>query len=70
MQWSKEQIRNSKIHIEECKRALEEAIVSPKNNESLLKTISSDLHKAYKAEEELWRQMSRLLWLELKIQEL
>lgn len=65
IQWNKEQNRNSRTQIEKLKRALEEAMVSPQNKEQLISSINKELQKAYRAEEEFWRQRSRILWLSL-----
>ncbi|KAG2289208.1 hypothetical protein Bca52824_048812 [Brassica carinata] len=41
------------------------ALVNPVNDGELIQKITADLDAAYLAEEEYWRQRSRLLWLRL-----
>lgn len=53
------------MQIERLKQALEEAMVSPAHDDMLLKSIYQKLLKAYKNEEEYWKQRSRILWLSL-----
>lgn len=48
IQWTKEQRLNSKVQIEKLKIDLEEAMVSPLHDDLLLKSINSELLKAYK----------------------
>lgn len=40
-------------------------MISPQNNIELLQSINNELQKAYQAEENFWRQRSRVLWLSL-----
>ncbi|WZY68165.1 hypothetical protein YC2023_000405 [Brassica napus] len=65
VEWSKQQNRNSRIIIEQKKLELEEALSSSVNDLALIHQINSALNEAYKAEEDHWRQRSRLLWLRL-----
>ena len=65
MEWSKQQNCNSRLTIELKKQELEEALSSRVNDLTLIHQINSDLNDAYQAEEEHWRQRSRLLWLRL-----
>ncbi|KAG2309218.1 hypothetical protein Bca52824_028966 [Brassica carinata] len=46
-------------------RRLEAALTNPVNDSMLIQQINDDLNAAYQAEEEYWRQRSRLLWLQL-----
>lgn len=63
--WNKTQQRNSQEIIEQKKRELNAALVSPSNDTALIQDIATKLNAAYLAEEEYWRQRSRLLWLKL-----
>ncbi|KAL0744395.1 hypothetical protein Bca4012_085908 [Brassica carinata] len=63
--WNKTQQRNSQEMIEQKKWELNEALSSPRNDTALIQTISEALNAAYLAEEEYWKQRSRLLWLKL-----
>lgn len=65
VEWSKQQNCNSRLTIELKKQELEEALSSRVNDLTLIHQINSDLNDAYQAEEEHWRQRSRLLWLRL-----
>lgn len=64
-EWSKKQYRNSREIIEKKQLQLEEAQTSPSNDRDLISKISNELNSAYIAEEEYWKQRSRLLWLSL-----
>ncbi|WZZ22713.1 hypothetical protein YC2023_124100 [Brassica napus] len=63
--WNKTQQRNSQRIIEEKKRELDAALSSRLNDTVLIQNISEKLNAAYLAEEEYWKQRSRLLWLKL-----
>ena len=63
--WNKAQQRNSQKTIEIKKRELNEALSSLVNDTVLIQDISEKLNAAYLAEEEYWKQRSRLLWLKL-----
>ncbi|XP_056842856.1 uncharacterized protein LOC130507579 [Raphanus sativus] len=63
--WNKTQHRNSQRVIEQKKWELNKALSSPANDTALIQNISEALNAAYLAEEEYWRQRSRLLWLKL-----
>ena len=65
VRWNKEKQRNSRKIIEERRKDLEEAMTSNCNDPPLLDIINQELKEAYKAEEEYWRQRSRILWLSL-----
>lgn len=65
VKWSKEQRANSRVCIEKNKADLEIAMTSPINNDALIRAINENLSKAYKAEEDYWKQRSRILWLTL-----
>lgn len=64
-EWNKNQHRNSRIIIEEKKAALETALTSSDNDRTLIGKISTELKEAYAAEENYWKQRSRLMWLRL-----
>ena len=51
--------------INQSKRELDTALASPNNDTTLIQGISAKLNAAYLAEEEFWKQRSRLLWLKL-----
>lgn len=61
--WSREKQRNSQKLIEQKKMELEQAMVSPENNDDLLAKINLDLTEAYKLGEGYWKQRSRIMWL-------
>lgn len=63
--WNKTQQRNSQRTIEQKKRELDKALSSPANDTVLIESIAEKLNAAYLAEEEYWKQRSRLLWLKL-----
>lgn len=65
VEWSKAQNRNSRLLIDQKKQELDLALTSPTNDVELIHKLNSDLNEAYQAEEEYWRQRSRLLWLSL-----
>ena len=65
VRWNKEQQANSRTIIDTRKQELEEAMVSPLNDGERIFQINQELREAYKAEEEFWRQRSRILWLSL-----
>ena len=64
-EWNKSQQRNSQQVIEQKKWELNEALSSSVNDTALIQNISETLNAAYLAEEEYWKQRSRLLWLKL-----
>ena len=61
--WSKKQATNSKVRIEKLKGEVEAAMSAPMENDSLISHLNGELLRAYKDEEEFWRQRSILLWL-------
>lgn len=65
VKWNKEQQRNSRDLIDRRKKYLEEAMVRPQHDGELINQINQDLKDAYRAEEEYWKQRSRILWLSL-----
>lgn len=65
VEWRKKQYLNSQVIIEQKKRELEIALVDPANDGELIQKITAELETAYRAEEEYWRQKSRLLWMKL-----
>lgn len=65
MVWSKEFHSNSKKLILELKNSLDVALASHITDDALISLLNMNLLKAYKAEEDFWRQRSRLLWLTL-----
>lgn len=63
--WNKLHHENSQAVIKREKARLEEAMSSSDDNTALIIEINQALKKAYKEEEEYWRQRSRTLWLAL-----
>lgn len=63
--WNKTQHRNSQMIIEQKKQELDADLSSPDNDTRLIQDIATKLNAAYLAEEEYWKQRSRLLWLKL-----
>ena len=63
--WNRTQQRNSMKIIQHKKKELNAALSSPTEDSALIQEISTQLNVAYAAEEEFWRQRSRLLWLKL-----
>ena len=63
--WNREHHENSQATIKREKNRLEEAMTNPTSSEELICSINSALKKAYKEEEDYWRQRSRTLWLAL-----
>lgn len=49
----------------ELKEALDTALSALTSDDQLISSLNLQLLKAYKAEEEFWKQRSRLLWLTL-----
>lgn len=45
------------------KQSLDIAMSDPQGNENLISSLNFSLLSAYKAEEEFWRQQSRIMWL-------
>lgn len=64
-EWSRAKYSNNRILIEEKKAQLESALTCSTEDATLIKKISDELNSAYLAEEEHWRQRSRILWLTL-----
>lgn len=63
VQWSKEKHLNSRETIERIKKELDEALSSRVGDEDLIYRLNNELIAAYKAEEDFWRQRSRIFWL-------
>ena len=63
--WNRSQQRNIMMIIEQKKLELNAALSSAVEDSVLIQEISSQLNSAYLAEEEYWKQRSRLLWLKL-----
>ena len=63
--WSKKFYINSQKKITELKSALDAAMASRTAGTETISLINQDLLKAYKEEEEYWKQRSRQLWLTL-----
>ncbi|KAL0801475.1 hypothetical protein Bca101_056651 [Brassica carinata] len=61
--WSRDQARNSKVTIERIQKELNENMSNPDGCESFILRLNGELLAAYQAEEEFWRQRSRLMWL-------
>ena len=64
-EWNRLQQHNSGTLIDQLKHQLEEALTSPMDDTVLIKGINDKLGEAYLAEEAFWKQLSRLLWLQL-----
>lgn len=65
IKWSKEKYQNNSKKVKENQEALEAALVSPQADQHLIYEITRTLAIEYKAEDEYWKQHSRLLWLQL-----
>lgn len=65
--WTREQYFNSKEAISSLKQRLDVAMTDPQGNDRLITSINSELMNAYKAEEEFWRQRSRIMGYLLEI---
>lgn len=63
--WSKSQHLNSRKNIEQLRAAIYAAMASPSTEDTIITALNSDLLKAYKAEENFWKQRNRTLWLAL-----
>ena len=63
--WNRTKQRNSKLGIEKKKLELNEALSEPIEDTVKIQDINKQLTAAYLAEEDYWRQRSRLLWLKL-----
>ena len=63
--WMQEQFFNSKEAINKLKQRLDVAMSDPKGDDKLINDLNLGLMVAYKAEEEFWRQRSRIMWLSL-----
>lgn len=63
--WNWVQQHNSMKIIEQKKAELNESLSKPIEDTARIQEISPQLNSAYQAEEEFWRQRSRLLWLKL-----
>ena len=63
--WSREQYFNRKEEISKLKQDLEKAMTDPQGDENLITSLNMKLKKANKAEEDFWRQRSRVMWLSL-----
>ena len=65
-EWNRLQQRNSGTLIDQLKQQLEEALTSPMDDTVLIQGINDKLGEAYLAEEAFWKQLNRLLWLQLE----
>ena len=63
--WCRSHHTNSRKAIEDLKSKVDTAMADPTVEEATISTLNTTLLEAYKAEEQLWRQRSRLLWLTL-----
>lgn len=63
--WSKENYVNSRKLILELKEALDNALSVSVPDETAISHLNQRLLKAYRAEEEFWKQRSCLMWLSL-----
>lgn len=61
--WSREQHANSRVIIENLKTQLNHALSNSVADDVLITRLNSELLKAYKSEEDFWRQRSRIMWL-------
>ena len=62
--WTKEQNIKSCEVIKEAQQILEAALSSPAPDMDLINSTTATLEKAYLAEEEFWKERSRILWLQ------
>lgn len=65
IRWCREFHQNSRKTIEDLKEQLDTTMASSTMEDTLLYELNGKLLKAYKAEEEFWKQRSRQLWLSL-----
>ena len=63
VKWSREKHLNSKETIERLKKELDDALSSHIADDELIHRLNNELLSAYKAEEDFWRQRSRIIWL-------
>lgn len=63
VKWSRDKHINSKAKIEQLKSDLDAALSSSTGDDVLISRLNKELISAYKAEEEFWRQRSRIIWL-------
>lgn len=63
VKWSRDQHLNSKATIERLKGDLDDALSCPNGDDELFNRLNKELLLAYKAEEDFWRQRSRIIWL-------
>lgn len=63
--WTREQHFNSKETITKIKLRLDREMSNPQGDDQLIPTLNMELRVAYKAEEDFWRQRSRIMWLSL-----
>lgn len=61
--WSREQYLNRKAEINKLKLCLDMAMTDPHGDDIFVGFLNAKLLLAYKAEEEFWRQRSRIMWL-------
>ncbi|KAG7563477.1 Zinc knuckle CX2CX4HX4C [Arabidopsis suecica] len=64
VKWSKSQFANSSQQIKDNQEALEIALSNPVPDRDRITALTARLEKAYKEEEQFWRQRSRILWLQ------
>ena len=61
--WSREQAMNSKLNIDRIHREINDSMSNPVGCKLTISSLNGELLAAYRAEEEFWRQRSRLVWL-------
>lgn len=61
--WSKKQFANSKLQIESLKAEVEAAMADTAGDDTLIAWLNLELLRAYKDEEDFWRQRRRLMCL-------
>lgn len=63
VEWAKQQTAASKEHILKTQQMLEQELSNVSPNQELIEELKQTLSKAYAEEEDFWRQISRIQWL-------